>query len=140
MIRNQKADKWMFAVAESSPTSAAEIDGVKAVTIPAILHKFEGNRIDILKLDIEGAEYALFKNGAESWLGAVGQIVIELHDRFQSGCAQVFYAAIGCRSFTQEIRGENVFIKFRDEEGNKRINATLRAQIQPCSSSPHSDS
>ena len=88
---------------------------MSAVTIPGILREMDAARIDILKLDIEGAEYELFKTGAESWLGAIRQIVIELHDRYRPGCSQVFYAAIGRFPFAQEIRGENIFIKLGDE-------------------------
>jgi hypothetical protein len=69
--------------------------------------------IDILKLDIEGAERELFNLGAEAWLGAVGQIIIELHDRFVPGCAFAFYAKIANYPFVQSVRADNVFINFR---------------------------
>lgn len=118
-IQDAKAEKWGFSVAESSATPSTESPEIKAVTIPSLLSKFDRPRIDILKLDIEGAEYMLFKNNAESWLGAVEQIVIELHDRYQPGCAQAFYAAIGRRPFVQEIRGECIFIKFLNQEDPK---------------------
>jgi len=111
VIKNRSADKWAFSVTELPCASSASCDEIEALTIPAILRKFAVGRIDILKLDIEGAEYELFEHGAELWLEAIGQIVIELHDRFRSGCAQAFYTAIGRMSFAQEIRGESVFIK-----------------------------
>jgi hypothetical protein len=72
------------------------------------------NHIDILKLDIEGAEFELFNTGAEAWLDAVGQIVIELHDWIRPGCSKSFYSAIGSRPFLQQINGENTFVKFED--------------------------
>jgi len=37
-------------------------------------------RIDLLKVDIEGAEAELLGETAEQWIGRVGCIVIELHE------------------------------------------------------------
>jgi FkbM family methyltransferase len=112
VLGNPDAAKWAFTVTDSAPASNGEPPKVAAVTIPGILKKYGVERIDILKLDIEGAELELFRNGSDAWLGSVGQIAIELHDRFKPGCAQGFYAAIGRKTFIQENRGENVFIKF----------------------------
>ena len=36
--------------------------------------------IDILKVDIEGAEAVVFGDTSDAWLGAVRRIFIELHD------------------------------------------------------------
>ena len=47
--------------------------------------------------------------------GILRHLVIELHDRLNPGCAQAFYAALMSRKFVQEIRGENIFIKFNDD-------------------------
>ncbi|MCE0497135.1 MAG: FkbM family methyltransferase [Methylacidiphilales bacterium] len=115
IIQDPKAEKWKFSVTEPLPTSSSTTEEVQAMTIPGILRQIGTDRIDILKLDIEGSEYELFKNGAEDWLGAVDQIVIELHDRFRSGSAHAFYAAISRMSFVQENRGENIFIKLGDQ-------------------------
>jgi FkbM family methyltransferase len=111
VIQDAGSEKWAFSVAESAKEPSPDSQQVKAVTVPGILRDFGIERIDILKLDIEGAERDLFNAGAESWLGSVGQIVIELHDRYQSGCARAFYAAVGRAPFAQEVRGENIFIK-----------------------------
>jgi FkbM family methyltransferase len=116
VIQDERAEKWAFSVAESATGAPAHSQQIKAVTIPGLLRDFGIERIDILKLDIEGAERELFAAGAESWLGSVGQIVIELHDRYQSGCARAFYAAVGRAPFAQEVRGENIFIKFADSD------------------------
>ena len=114
LIQDERAEKWMFSVAESDKQTSPGSQQVKAVTIPDLLKDFGLKHIYLLKLDIEGAEYELFRNGTEAWLGAVRQIVIELHDRFRPGCAQGFYAALAHRAFAQEIRGENIFIKLAD--------------------------
>ena len=114
VIQDACAEKWGFSVAESRSPSSPRTQEVKAVTIPGLLRDLGIQRIDLLKVDIEGAECELFKAAPESWLGAVSQIVIELHDRFHPGCARAFYAALVGRPFAQEIRGENTFIKLAD--------------------------
>ena len=85
---------------------------------PRTLKSIGGKAIDILKLDVEGAERELFNRGAEDWLGAVGQMIIELHDRFVPGCAYAFYSAIGRYPFVQEIEGKNIFINFQEIDMN----------------------
>ncbi len=66
--------------------------------------------IDLFKIDIEGAESFLFSSEHDlSWLSKVGIIVIELHDRYQSGCSRNFWNAV--EAFPHEAcRGENVCV------------------------------
>jgi FkbM family methyltransferase len=114
-IQNPNGEKWQYTVAEvRSPTESGS-EEIRAVTVPGIMKALRVDHIDILKVDIEGAECELFNSGAHAWIGAVGQIVIELHDRLRPGCARSFYAAVCLRPFVQETCGENVFIKFDDE-------------------------
>lgn len=66
-------------VATSVPSvSACEVD---ALSIPTILRRLGWDRIDLLKVDIEGHEKALFSMDC-SWLSRVGSICIECHDEF----------------------------------------------------------
>lgn len=102
------AGKWAFSVRESDPESGA----VAAVTIPEILAETGAERIDLLKIDIEGAERELFGDGAEQWLPRVGRIVIELHDRLVPGCSMAFYQAIRERRFIQHVGNQNVAVDF----------------------------
>jgi FkbM family methyltransferase len=114
-IQNPNGEKWEYTVAEvRSPTEPGS-EEIRAVTVPGIMKALCVDHIDLLKVDIEGAECELFNSGAHEWIGAVGQIVIELHDWLRPGCAWGFYSAVCHRPFIQETRGENVFIKFEDE-------------------------
>jgi Methyltransferase FkbM domain len=63
--------------------------------------------IDILKLDIEGAEKKVFESGYEQWLPKVKVLIVELHDRMRSGCSETVFKAVSQYSFSNEIRGEN---------------------------------
>lgn len=52
---------------------------VEATTIPALLAQIPRGRVDLLKMDIEGAEMAVFAAGSENWLPKVDLIIVELH-------------------------------------------------------------
>ena len=112
-VSDTNAAKWEFEV-----TNVASVDSGKAlnsVTIPEILAQTPSGRINLLKLDIEGAERELFQENTEAWLSKVDVMVIELHDRFKHGCSKAFYSAICKRDFHQEQVGENIFIYFTPE-------------------------
>ena len=111
VIQDPAAANWAFSVTESGDQSTLSL-AVTAVTIPEILRRHSAAEIDILKLDIECAELELFSKGTEHWLHRVNFLIIELHDRFRTGCARAFYSAIVRFPFAQETRGENVIIHF----------------------------
>lgn len=48
----------------------------------ALLEKDSIRRLDILKLDIEGAEESIFSSNAEKWLKYIDWILIEFHSDF----------------------------------------------------------
>ena len=52
---------------------------VDAIDIPGLLDMYRLNRIDILKLDVEGAEAEILGSSAETWIGAVNMVVVECH-------------------------------------------------------------
>lgn len=73
--------------------------GVRGMTIDEIAGT---SRIDILKLDVEGAEKELFEHDP-TWLANVGILMIELHDRFKPGCSKALYSALIRHDF-RELR------------------------------------
>lgn len=54
---------------------------VRAFSMDEVLAKTPDKRIDVLKIDVEGYEETLLRVN-NSWLDAVGFIMIEFHDRF----------------------------------------------------------
>lgn len=106
-IANPNAEKWGIQVSESG---AGET--VQAHTIQDLIQASGCTRIDILKLDIEGAEEQLFGSGQTEWLDLVDSIVIEFHDQPGCPCAATFYQALAGRRFLQNHRGGNLFIRF----------------------------
>ncbi len=59
--------------------NASATQQVRAYTIPEIMSRNGWDRISILKMDIEGAEYAVLDENCTSWLGAVDWILLEYH-------------------------------------------------------------
>lgn len=81
---------------------------VRALTIPQILDEFGLEKIDVLKIDIEGAEAEVFADSSP-WIGLVNAVIAELHERIKPGCNRSFYC--GTPGFDSEWhRGENVFL------------------------------
>ena len=66
--------------------------GVKKITVGEIVREY--GKIDLLKLDVEGAELNIFASGCEQWLTQVRCIMVELHEHFAPGCTQQFMDAI----------------------------------------------
>ena len=81
---------------------------VMGMTIDKIMKDYSLAKIDILKVDIEGAEKEVFSE-TSSWIEKVDSIIIELHERMKVGCNRSFYC--GSNGFENEwIQGENVYL------------------------------
>lgn len=52
---------------------------VPTLSVPALLEQIPENRIDILKMDIEGAEMGILDSTVSAWLPKVGMLIIETH-------------------------------------------------------------
>ncbi|KQC36344.1 FkbM family methyltransferase [Frankia sp. ACN1ag] len=61
-----------------------DVDGL---TMAQVLESGGADRVDLLKLDIEGSEFALFDE--PGWLEAVGRLVMEVHPAFGDPAALV---------------------------------------------------
>jgi len=121
---------WACQTRHPPPRGATPIDQVQGITMCEILAQSPHGLIDLLKLDIEGAELDLFSERASAWLPLIDTIAIELHDRLRPGCSRALYSALlECCNFRQEIRGENVFIQLLDS--STRDTTTKLTSIDP---------
>jgi FkbM family methyltransferase len=62
-----------------SASSDADGDEVRAVTLGTLLQTVGGRAIDLLKMDIEGAEAALFNESNAKIFSKVGYLTVEVH-------------------------------------------------------------
>src|SRR4029077_3546210 len=77
-LSNPGAQKWAFAITDNA---SAEGPRVPAVTIGDLLKQSGCRRIDILKIDIEGAESRVFADDrCHEWLDGTTVLAVELHD------------------------------------------------------------
>lgn len=108
-IRNPDSQKWSFQVEE---INNMEKNSLKSITINDILNNSNHTEIDILKLDIEGAEKQIFSKNFKPWLSKTKVIIIEFHERYSPGCKKVVYDKIKNYNFKSFHIGENtIFAK-----------------------------
>jgi FkbM family methyltransferase len=78
---------------------------IRAITMHTLMKQTGLDSVELLKMDIEGAEVEAFANC--DWMDEVQAIAIELHDRMRPGCrATLTEATKGFRSWE---RGETTF-------------------------------
>ena len=106
-IANPLDEKWSFRVQNSSRKSSSRI---RAVTVPSLMNEAGVDRVDLLKLDIEGAEIELLDPNCKDWIDRVDVIVIELHDWIRPGCRAALLKATEGRHYVQFAKGENTVL------------------------------
>jgi FkbM family methyltransferase len=75
------------------------------ITLPELLEKYRIQEIDLLKMDIEGSEFALFSGNVE-WLSKVRRIAAEIHTEF--GEPEEILNVLHREGFKTEIRDERL--------------------------------
>ena len=102
-FRNSNAATSSYEVAE-----IGESEVIKTVTLANILRTWKFSRIDILKIDIEGAEADLFSKNVSSWLPHTRNIGIELHRERDK---DVFFRAMSEFNYELISSGETTICK-----------------------------
>lgn len=83
-------------------------DTMRALSIGEILKNSGYKKLDIVKLDIEGAEKEIFRSDYDSWLPHTRLLIVELHDRMIPGCSKALFEALSSYDFSCETRWENL--------------------------------
>ncbi len=97
----------------TSETAKDDPNALKTTTVAKLLSESGFDEIDLLKIDIEGAEKEVFgAPNVDDWLPKVNVLVIELHDRMKKGCSYEFFKAVSKYKWFFAFRGENlIFIR-----------------------------
>lgn len=103
-IANPDAASWSFTLTEAQEGDPVALHGY---SVEDLMKMGNADRIDVLKLDIEGGETELFSNGFERWMGIVETIVIEIHGQ---EAHDTVYGAIENKGFNISNRGEKVLM------------------------------
>lgn len=81
-----------------------------AYRLATLLERHAFEKVDILKIDIEGAELELFSDAAD-WLPKVDLIMIETHDRFRPGSEATVRSAVSALFKELPKHGENLIFR-----------------------------
>lgn len=99
-----------FRVHEVSSSRRA----VQTVTMPMLMEQTGFDVVDLLKIDIEGAELELLTQEAE-WLEGVRAIAIEFHDTIKPGCSARGEEALARAGFrlreTEPVSGAKYYVR-----------------------------
>ena len=103
-----KLDEDTLAQGKEWGRTVSETDSIGSNTLPAVdiatlLEESGCDRISILKMDIEGAEKAVFAENFEAWIDRVDNIVIELHG---PEAERIFWSAVPSERFDVSTSGE----------------------------------
>ena len=99
----------------SLQTKVAAFDNnntIEGISISEIMEEFTEDKIDVLKIDIEGAGKELFDRNYQDWLPKTKIITIELHDNLDNEISAVFYKALEGISYKKYFNGENLICEF----------------------------
>ena len=105
-IQNPDAATWGYRV-EEAPAG----EGIDAFGIDDIMAMFSMDRVDILKMDIEGSEREVLIK-SDAWIDRVKILIVELHDRYVPGCNEALDDILKDRGFDKTESGEKVVIHF----------------------------
>ena len=103
--------KWAFMI--QGETSQGESLGVMChkvcgMTVDKIMEDNGLQKIDILKIDIEGAEREIFRDSS-SWIEKVDALIVELHENRKSGCNRSF-SNVSKGFDVKWKQGENIYL------------------------------
>jgi FkbM family methyltransferase len=93
--------EWATTVHEATPEG--ELGSINAWDVSSLIEMAGGDMVDLLKIDIEGAELHVFGPEAQLWLPRVRNICIELHGK---ECSERFFSALARFDYDLSESGE----------------------------------
>lgn len=105
-IQGEAGKKVSFTMSEHGDDEVI----IQSVTLKDIFASENISDIDILKLDIEGAEKEIFEADDTEWLCHVKVIFIELHDNKGKRCGEAFFKSVTGKGFLYFVSGENIVL------------------------------
>jgi FkbM family methyltransferase len=110
MILDPCIGAWGYTTVDSPRHLQPLGQVVPGLTIDGLMDHFGVAQVDILKLDVEGAEKEVFESPG-IWIDRVRAIVVELHDRYLPGCTEAFQHATA--QFSHRVLSGEKWIAYR---------------------------
>lgn len=98
-------DSWGYRL-----NDAAGEHKVATVDLATLIARYRIPRVDVLKVDIEGAEKEVFEALDAETLANVGHVMVEAHDRFKPGSTRAIEVAAERGGFSIERHRENLVL------------------------------
>jgi FkbM family methyltransferase len=103
-IANPDGDTWAFRC-----EGGGDLAGH---TIGDLLGQIGADRLDILKLDIEGAEREVFlAQNARQWIRRTDRLLVELHDHLSPGCGAALDALLSDGHWRRRRQDETLVVE-----------------------------
>ncbi len=109
-IQDRHTGSLGFTISETTNRKQATGQKVDCLTIQDLMEQHGIDRIDLLKMDIEGAEKEVLGN-SDGWINKVNALTAELHDKICPGCERAYYLAT--KDFKQTIKYGEKIIAYR---------------------------
>lgn len=91
-IHNRLTGHWGYTIAETNNCTEPTGQETTCIALATLIEQYGIREIDLLKMDIEGGEKAVFES-SRCWIDKVRIITVELHDRICAGCTDAFTTA-----------------------------------------------
>ncbi len=98
---------WGYTVEEAT---LEDSDYFSAFSIKSIMEKFNVDKIDILKMDIEGSEKIVFSQNYEYWLPRIRVLVVDILDWINPGCSDMVLNALSTYNSLEKGGRKSYFI------------------------------
>lgn len=92
-------------VTEEVASAGHAVNTIDAITISDVINDFHLERLDLIKIDIEGSEQQVFQADYEPWLSRTAAVVIEIHRSAGPDCENTVLNAFE-RDFSRARSGE----------------------------------
>lgn len=109
-IKDTSCQHDSFRVGQCDEESAGS---VPAWDLPACLELMGWSHVDLLKVDVEGAEVEIFSEAPERWMNLVNHFFIETHDSSSHQASKVVFkvlSAIDAPIYCRPV-GENISVR-----------------------------
>ena len=111
-LRVRHPGAWKYAISLEEDENGI----IEAHSIPSIMKDKGWDRIDVVKLDVEGAEVPLLAESSAEWIDQIDTLIVEIHQDLAPNAAGVLFAAFADRNFRLRWRGENLVLDRLQEQ------------------------
>ena len=107
-IKDEGFGNWGYMTETASENDTKSIE---SISIAELIENYNLSKVDICKINIEGAEKELFEKNYDNWLSKTNSIIIELHDHMKPGCTKSFLSALNNYEFDLSPLGSYLVLK-----------------------------